>query len=109
MVEDEPDGSIGFGGQANTGSEWGYSEEEYAYENEAAASDDDIEAEQFWDNLGSDNDRVNDQAGDTGRATLPVTPGRENATLNGGEWSKSNYMGSELAKVQDMEEKAHQL
>ena len=43
MVEDEPDGSTGFGGQANTGSEWGYSEEEYAYENEAAASADDIE------------------------------------------------------------------
>ena len=43
MVEDEPYGSTGFGGQANTGSEWGYSEEEYAYENEAAASADDIE------------------------------------------------------------------
>ena len=33
----------------------------------------------------------------------------ENATLNGGEWSKSNYMGSELAKVQDMEEKVKEM
>jgi hypothetical protein len=41
------------------------------------SSDDDIEAEQFWANIGVSNDRVNDQAGDTGRATLPVTPDRD--------------------------------
>ena len=34
---------------------------------------------------------------------------RGKATLNGGEWSNSNYMGSELAKVQDMEEKAKEM
>ena len=44
----------------------------------------DDEAEQFWANLSPDSDRVNDPLGATGRATLPVTPGRGNATLNGG-------------------------
>ena len=47
------------------------------------SSDDDIEAEQFWANLGVNSDRVNDQPGVPGSAMLPV-PLAGNTVLNDG-------------------------
>ncbi|WP_290502051.1 hypothetical protein, partial [Hyphomonas sp. UBA5107] len=43
MVEDEPDWSTGYGEYGDAGSEWGYSDEEDAYENEASAPADEID------------------------------------------------------------------
>jgi hypothetical protein len=43
MVEDEPDWSTGYGEYGDAGSEWGYSDGEDAYENEASAPADEID------------------------------------------------------------------